>query len=179
MALKLAAVVLAAGSSRRYGPQNKLLQDWNGQPMVRHVVDTVQESRVAEEIVVVTGWDGDAVEVALEGFQCVRNPIWDTGMGLSLAVGVAACQADGYLVVLGDMPYVSAETLRRLREAWEAYPTCPVVPGRVSPPLIVPSHYRRDIFSLVGDEGCRAFLKPGGWIYVDTDPEELRDVDTR
>ncbi len=177
MALKLAAVVLAAGSSRRYGAANKLLSDWQGMPMVRHVVETVAASGVAQEVVVVTGWDGDAVEAALEGFHCVRNPIWETGMGLSLAVGVAACQADAYLIVLGDMPYVSIGTLQRLREAWEAYPTCPTVPGRVSPPLIVPSHYRRDIFSLVGDEGCRAFLKPGGWIFAEVDEAELRDID--
>ncbi len=58
------ALLLAAGSSRRFGAANKLLQMVSGRVVVAHVCAALAASRVAE-IVVVTGDDADAVRSAL------------------------------------------------------------------------------------------------------------------
>src|SRR5262245_59469974 len=63
---RVAAIVLAAGRSTRMGPQNKLLADIAGKPMVRRVVETALASK-ARPVLVVSGHQADEVAAALEG----------------------------------------------------------------------------------------------------------------
>ncbi len=178
---KLAAVVLAAGASRRYGAQNKLLSDWKGEAMVSRVVRSVLESGAAQDVVVVTGYQWELVESAVvKGDGAIRfahNPRWESGMGTSIAAGVGAIAADGYLIALGDMPNVAAETLCRLRDAWETDVERPVIPGRISPPLILPARLRSQALLLDGDRGCRMLLEAEICLQVSVDVHELEDFD--
>ena len=79
-----AAVVLAAGRSRRFGRANKLLRPVAGTPMVRRVVETALESR-ARPVIVVTGHEAEAIEAALAGLPLVlaRNPDYGSGLARS------------------------------------------------------------------------------------------------
>jgi GTP:adenosylcobinamide-phosphate guanylyltransferase len=78
----VAAIVLAAGQSRRMGACNKLLLPIDGVPMIRRVVDNVVASR-ADPVVVVTGFEPERVENALSdcGVRLVHNPLYEQGMG--------------------------------------------------------------------------------------------------
>jgi CTP:molybdopterin cytidylyltransferase MocA len=77
---RVAAVVLAAGRSSRMGPQNKLLADLGGKPMVRRVVKTALASR-ARPVLVVTGHMAADVAAALRGTWAS-----ETGRGESRSV---------------------------------------------------------------------------------------------
>src|SRR5258705_2621837 len=86
-ALGIAAVVLAAGRSRRMGDQNKLLLPWrDGEPIVRHVALAALAVRPLEVVVVVRP-DLFDLAGALAGLpvSLVGNPSWDEGMGTSLS----------------------------------------------------------------------------------------------
>lgn len=113
----IAAVVLAAGASRRFGKANKLLAPFDGTALVARVVQTLAAAGI-EDIVAVTGCDAEAIAAALTGHRvrCVHNARWEAGMGGSIAVGVAALAADvrGALLVPGDMPLLAAETVGAL-----------------------------------------------------------------
>src|SRR3954462_526290 len=117
-ALGIAAVVLAAGRSRRMGDQNKLLLPWrDGEPIVRHVAAAALAVRPLEVVVVVRP-DLFALAGALAGLpvRLVGNPAWTEGMGTSLAAGIAALgpTVQGALVLLGDSPGVEPGILAAL-----------------------------------------------------------------
>ena len=110
---RIAAVVLAAGMSRRMGPTNKLLTAVEGAPMVVRAVDASLSSK-AGPVIVVTGHESERVTEILgrkRKITIVHNPDYAQGLSTSLARGLAAVpsECDGALICLGDMPRVRAE----------------------------------------------------------------------
>ncbi|MEM8856323.1 MAG: NTP transferase domain-containing protein, partial [Pseudomonadota bacterium] len=107
-----AAIVLAAGRSTRMGAANKLIEEVDGKAMVRRVCEAALASRAAP-VIVVTGHAPDAVAGALEGLEVrlCHNADYADGLSTSLRAGLNALpsDADAALVVLGDMPLVTAD----------------------------------------------------------------------
>ena len=104
----VAAVVLAAGASTRFGsPKQRLLAD--------EVVARVR--RAVDDVVVVLG----AHEIETEA-RTVRCPDWERGPGASLRCGLAALPegAEAAVVVLADGPDLDPEAVRRVVQAWRA-----------------------------------------------------------
>ena len=120
----IAAIVLAAGRSTRMGAANKLTADVGGKPMVRRVV----EAALASCGVAGAGGDrppgrgraGGAGRARRSRF--VDNPDYAVGLSSSLKAGIRAVPpaADGALVLLGDMPQITAAHLDRLIAAFAA-----------------------------------------------------------
>jgi len=115
--VKTAALVLAAGQSRRMGKANKLLARIEGKALVRAAVEAATASR-ADKVVVVTGHEAAKVEAALGGLDisCVRNSAYAEGLSTSLAAGIDALaeQFDRVIILLGDMPLVTAAMIDRM-----------------------------------------------------------------
>jgi len=165
--MRIAALVLAAGLSRRMAPRNKLLvADQSGRSMVSRVASTALASR-AETVIVVTGHQADAVTASLQGLavSCVHATDYAQGMSASLRAGIAALPAgfEGALVCLGDMPLISAGLLDRLMEAFEAaarpaiiLPLCDGVRGN---PLLWDHAFFGAFATLSGDRGARPLLE--------------------
>jgi molybdenum cofactor cytidylyltransferase len=89
--VSVAAILLAAGASRRMG-QPKPLLPWGDRPLIAWELDQLFQSCV-EEIVIVTGARADDVRRALGpagARYCVFNPRWAQGRSGSLATGVRA-----------------------------------------------------------------------------------------
>ena len=118
----IAVVILAAGQSRRMGNINKLLANIDGVPMVQRTTDAVLHSR-AGPIVVVTGHEAARIRTVLGNRQVtiVDSPDYKTGLSASLRAGLNAVPADcdGALIVLGDMPLVTAAQLDKLIAAFD------------------------------------------------------------
>ena len=93
--MSVAAIVLAAGASRRMGSPKPLL-DWGGRPLIAWELDQLMASCV-DEIVIVTGAGADEVRRALgpSARYCVFNPRWPHGRATSLVMGVQALLAGG------------------------------------------------------------------------------------
>jgi molybdenum cofactor cytidylyltransferase len=167
---RVAAVILAAGESRRFGPDNKLLAEVGGAPLVRRVVDAVQQCGISE-IVVVTGHDRLAVEKALDDlpvhFQYNSN--WERGMGTSIAAGVSALgvDVDGAFIVPGDMALLSPNLICKLIDVFEednggliAVPVTARWEQRN--PVLWPRSYFSKLASLDGAEGAKKLLAEFG-----------------
>lgn len=163
--MKVGAVVLAAGQSKRMGATNKLLASIDGRPIVAHVVDALIEAAV-EPIVVVVGHEAGRVREALaeRAVSFVENPDYTDGIGSSVRTGAAALmnQVDGALFVLGDMPKVRSDDVRRLVEAFDpdtGRSICvPVYQGRRGNPLLWASRFFEAMQTLAGDVGARSLL---------------------
>lgn len=182
--MRIAAIVLAAGRSTRMG-HFKLLADLAGVPMVRRVVEAVRGSSIAA-VYVVTGHQADGVAAALAGGDAhlVHNPRFAEGLATSLAAGIAALPADidGAVVVLGDMPGVTAATIDALLAAFEpGRVVVPVQGGEIGNPILWPREAFARMSALTGDAGARRLLPAfeGRVARVDvTDSDIFGDVDT-
>ncbi|CAB1369285.1 NTP transferase domain-containing protein [Denitratisoma oestradiolicum] len=162
---RIAALVLAAGRSSRMGERNKLLCPVAGQPMVRRVVEAALGSRCAQ-VMVVTGHQAEQVETALAGCPVSRvfNPDYAEGMASSLRAGLQALPRDteAVLVVLADMPWISAAHLDRLIATFDPARPAILVPereGRRGNPLLWPRAYFDEMSQLQGDVGARLLLE--------------------
>ena len=114
------AVILAAGQGKRMRSSlPKVLHPLAGRPMVRYVVDAAREAGFRRCVVVIAP-DGDAVRAALgDGIDYVTQA---EALGTGHAVAQAqqaAVEAEQLLVLNGDVPLVTAETLARLARAHE------------------------------------------------------------
>lgn len=163
--MSIAALVLAAGHSRRMGNANKLLLPLGGRPLVAWGVEAALASR-ADPVLVVTGYQAETVEAALAGYpvRLVRNPDAGDGLSSSLRRGLEALPAGarGVLVCLGDMPGVTAAHLNTLIAAFagEEDVCVPTLNGQWGNPVLWGRHHVPALMALTGDAGGRRLL-PG------------------
>jgi molybdenum cofactor cytidylyltransferase len=185
--LRVAAVVLAAGSASRMATsgKHKLLAAFDGVPLVRRSVETVKHSR-ADEVVLVTGYRAADIEQAVTGLDCpiVHNPDFASGMASSLKAGLAAVRddADGLLVVLADMPGILPEHTDAMIDAFRAEEGRAIVRavsgGKRGNPVILPAATFDAISKLTGDIGARPVIERSGLAVIDVDIGEAAHVDT-
>ena len=186
--LKVAAVVLAAGQSRRMGPANKLLMEIEGVPLVRRTVEALRASDVCE-VVVVTGHQEAEVRQALAGLDVtiVRNPRYVDGLSTSLKAGLDAVSPDaGAAVVgLGDMPGVTGEHVNRLIAGFDPDAAkaigVPVHNGKRGNPVLWARRFFEDMRGVSGDVGAKALIGANESLVYEVefgDTAVLTDLDT-
>lgn len=180
---RIAGVLLAAGSGARFGG-HKLLAPWRDGAAVavaaaRNLIDALPDCvavlRPGDEIL--------ASLLAAEGLRIVVNPNADDGMGTSLACGVAAAEADGWVIALADMPAIRRATIQAVAEALAAGAplAAPAYHGQRGHPIGFARRFRAALAALDGDRGGRDILAQHAdelrLIEVD-DPGVLVDIDS-
>lgn len=184
--MTIAALILAAGRSSRMGARNKLLADLGGKPLIARTVANVVASR-ARPIVLVTGHMAEAVREAAgdSSIAIAHNRDFTDGMASSLRAGLAAAPADaeGALVMLGDMPLIGADILDRLIAEAAARPSAsaivPTVDGEWAHPVLLRRILFDEAMALTGDAGARRILRERGdvaTLAID-EPALLMDAD--
>jgi molybdenum cofactor cytidylyltransferase len=161
---RIAAVVLAAGMSRRMGT-NKLLAEVDGVPIVVRAVDALLASR-AQEVVVVVGHEAHRIRATLAGraVRFVENPLYEEGLGASLRAGITALEdVDGALIALGDMPWIRTEHADALIAAFDPtseHSICvPIHAGKRGHPVLWSARHFEEMRALGGDIGARTLLE--------------------
>lgn len=163
----VAAVILAAGRSTRMGA-NKLLLPLGGEAVVRRVARAALTS-AARPVLVVTGHDAAAVAAALEGLpvRLVPNAAYADGFATSVAAGIDALppEADGALMIPGDMPLLTPAILDALIDAFRREPgadaVVPTADGRRGNPALISRSLFPRARDLRGDVGFRALFGTG------------------
>lgn len=183
--MSVAAILLAAGSATRFG-SDKLLH-----PLPHDVPIALQAARhlgavFEENVFVVIRPEAKALSDLFrsEGCKVVVCENAAEGMGASLACAVrAAGAADGYLVALGDMPFIRASTIAAVRDALAggALLAAPYFRGRRGHPVGIAAAFRAELEAMKGDEGARRLLEahPDRLTKIPVgDPGVIRDIDT-
>lgn len=186
-ALLTAALVLAAGGSRRLARPKQLL-DWDGRPLLEHVLAAAFSWPVAGVVVVL----GASAEEILERVDfgeaiAVVNPEWEEGLAATLRVGLdflsQEARWEAVLVALGDQPLIPPEVPPALLAAAEETGRPVVIPvyryQRGNPVLVARPLWGR-LMSLQGDAGAGALFRAHpAWVQeVRFDRAAPADVDT-
>jgi CTP:molybdopterin cytidylyltransferase MocA/xanthine/CO dehydrogenase XdhC/CoxF family maturation factor len=184
---RIAAIVLAAGTSSRMG-RNKLIELVRGKPLIRQAVDAALASQL-NPVLVVTGHEADKISVALNGapLTIVHNDKFSEGLSASIRAGIAAVPEDceGAMILLGDMPDISPALIDRLIAAFDpagGHAICVATAGdRHGHPVLWARPFFPKIMSLKGDRGARDLLEAHAHqiIEIDTgDDAPVADIDT-
>jgi CTP:molybdopterin cytidylyltransferase MocA len=163
---RVAGVLLAAGEGSRLG-RPKALVEIGGRTLAERGAALLREGG-ADPVVVVTG----AAHAAPPGTIAVHNPDWRTGMGSSLAAGLAALRAvpqgpagtriTAAVIALADQPLIGAEAVRRLIAARDSGAAIAVAAydGRPRNPVLIAREHWDGVLALAsGDTGARPFLR--------------------
>jgi molybdenum cofactor cytidylyltransferase len=154
----IAGVVLAAGASKRFG-RNKLLLTLDGESLVRRAAKAALGAGLSP-VVVVVGHEAGVIGRELSGLavRAVVNADHARGMNTSLAAGIAAVgsEAGAAIVLLADMPHVTADMVARLA-AEHRRTAAPLVASDYEGVHAPPTLYGRAIFPELGGpegDGC-------------------------
>jgi CTP:molybdopterin cytidylyltransferase MocA len=182
-----AAVVLAAGESRRVGEQ-KLLLPFATSTVIGCVVAALAEAG-ADPIVVVAGAQAGEIASALEGAsaQVAQNPDPQRGMLSSLQVGVQALPAGiaRFLVAPGDQPRLRSEDVTRVLDEQTRTATGIAIAcyqGKRGHPVVFDGGYRDEVLALTDTQTLRDLIHahPDDVVNVECDSDGvIRDIDTR
>ncbi|WP_370660089.1 nucleotidyltransferase family protein [Massilia timonae] len=187
-AMALTGILLAAGRGRRFDPagqRNKLLQRLPGGELVVAASARTLLAVFPRVVAVAPPDDGGVGDVLRQlGCEVTVCPDADGGMGLSLAHAIRHsldAPGQGWLVALGDMPFVAPVTLQALAAAIEegAAIAAPLFEGRRGNPVAFGARHRDDLLALDGDQGARRLLAGSPVAAIDVpDPGILRDIDS-
>lgn len=181
----IAALILAAGRSTRFGAPNKLLADFRGQPMLRHVLGIAEAAGIAPRLLV-TGHEAAAVRAQAGRATVIDNPDYRMGLSTSIRAGIAALpeDIDAAFILLGDMPRVRPATLERLAAVSRDDPALAFVPvfeGRWGNPVLVRRSLFPSLMQLHGDQGARKLLEASREVLREVPVDDagvLADFDT-
>ena len=173
--MSVAAVLLAAGLSRRFGTDDKLATPLDGVPLGLHAARTLAGLPLDHRIVVTRQSSLD-----WPGFTPLINDRPERGMGHSLALGVRTARMLGVsvvLVALADMPFVSSRHFASLLSCYRDPDSlaCSGDGTRRMPPALFGSRWFDALEDLSGDAGARALLGKAQLLIADA--HELADID--
>ena len=157
----VAAVVLAAGASRRYGSP-KQLAVVDGRTLIEHVIGTAMEAGLEPLIVVVPIWLSPPTGLDLERARWIRNAFPERGVSLSLRLGLGAVDSavSAALILLGDQPGILPATIAAVIKARGDRPLVAAsADGVLAPPVLIERTHFHLADELAGDVGLRDLLR--------------------
>lgn len=185
--MQIVGILLAAGRGRRFDPsgvRDKLLQVLPDGEAVA-VASARRLLAVIPRVIAVVPPADRGVADTLRALGCEVTVCLDadTGMGASLAHAVAASlpAAEGWVIALGDMPFLQGATVQALCDALAAGAdiAAPVCGGRRGNPVGFGTARVQALLALTGDEGARRIVRGAPVVEVDVDdPGIFRDIDT-
>lgn len=186
--MSIAALVLAAGQGSRFrqvagAHTDKLTArcaglDGQDERVLEHVLKGIAHR--VQRCLVVTRPDSLEVIALAEAYGCEVVVLESAGMGESLAAGVCASRdASGWLVVLGDMPFILGSTLDAVLGAMnEQKISVPVGAQGYGHPVAFGQGFAASLMALAGDQGARKLFAPERVVEVlVTDPGIYQDID--
>lgn len=170
--MPVAAIILAAGESRRLGQPKQLLA-WEGETLLNRAIRMATEAG-AGPVLAVLGARFASVSASVQSRTVIKvhNDRWRQGIGASIEAGmralaVCAPESAGVLLMNCDQPLLSADHLRLLMHTFESHGPRAIAASAYGGVRGVPAVFPRETFeelrSLHGDKGARAIIERGLW----------------
>jgi molybdenum cofactor cytidylyltransferase len=184
---RVGCVVLAAGESRRFGPDTiKQLAPARGKPLAQRAIDTAAGS-TSLTCTLVVGAHAQAIMDSVDARRCavVENGDWREGIASSLRAGLAAHLADDACIfMVADQPFVNVADVDRLIAAHSGarHAIVALRAGDVwGTPMLFPREDFQGLLALHGDAGAKRYAQrhTGRLLFVDAaSSDAFADVDT-
>jgi molybdenum cofactor cytidylyltransferase len=182
----IVGIILSAGESKRMGTPKQLLP-WGDTIVLQRIIDVTAASRLERvELILGSRAEEIASRITLPAkARLLINEAYREGMGSSVKCGVrnAPAEAEAYMLLLGDQPFIEEAVIDRLIDCHHAGSqgiTIPVYSGRRGHPVIFDARYREELLS-IGDQGAREVVhKHAADIFEVSveSPNVLADMDT-
>ena len=159
-ARSVGAVILAAGSSRRYGSPKQLVVV-DGMTLLEHAIEAAAIAGLQPVAAVVPVWLSRPARYDDERLHWIRNPFPERGLSLSLRLGLNALgsEVEAGVILLGDQPRLPPETIRGLVAARGDRPiVASAADGILAPPVLIERSHFHLAEGLGGDIGLRQVL---------------------
>ena len=182
---QIGCVIMAAGSSLRFGKNNKLLENFDDATVIERVLDAVPYS-LLDRCLLVAGSEEIINMASKYNIQVLINTKPELGVGRTIKLGTAALGPlyDGYMYIVGDQPLLTCESLTNLINFWRENPTsiASLAYGqRIGNPMIFPKLYYAEMMGLADNEYGRVVYRRHSeqlkTVQV-PDEYELIDIDT-
>ncbi len=194
--MPIAAIILAAGQSRRLGRPKQLLT-YGGETLLNRAIRIAAEAG-GSPVIAILGAHFDAIVATIQSPSVlpVHNDHWRQGMGSSIeagmrALGVCAPEASGVLLMSCDQPRLTADHLRMLLAAFASQDSPVIVAssyaGIEGVPAVFPCAAFAGLRALRGDKGARSVIErapfpvvaiefAGGEVDIDS-PQDLANLE--
>ena len=179
-------IVLAAGLSNRFGPENKLVSFINNKSIINHTIDMLLRTFVIEDIIIVLGHDYQTIIKFINNskIKYIKNKYFKKGIGTSISAGMSEIDSNtvGVMIIPGDMPFLQKDDLNKLQNKFielnYSKVVCPQYNSIVGNPIILPKSYFETLQTLNNDFGAKQFLKDKDLVFVETSITTTFDIDT-
>lgn len=185
--MSLHTLILAAGSSSRFGDDMKQLAEVGGRSLLARAV-AAAESVTPGNVCLVVGYNHSQLSSQAVSASVLINHNWRQGLGSSIAAGVAQLPAScsGVLLFLCDQVALTTADLTALCAAYTQHSagveTQPVVcanyRGAKGVPAIFPPRLFTQLASLRGDVGAKSILHSDAAVISIAMPNAATDIDT-
>jgi molybdenum cofactor cytidylyltransferase len=185
---RIAAILLAAGRSARFGDADKLMADYRGKPLITHALGHVASLPFAHHVAVVRPVAQAPVihrKFDRRGYALVVNEAGDADLSSSIALGVATVEkiaairkVKGVVLCLADMPDANPTHLNHLCLAAEDIRSVVATTDGFGPlfPAFIGRRHFAELMALRGDQLPRILMNHG--VLIETGNSVLRDIDT-
>jgi len=184
----LSAIVLAAGSSKRMGAENKLLLPYKSKTIIEATILNILDAGI-KEVIVVTGYEADKITMTVQYLpvRLIYNTTYEKGMTTSIQKGVEAARGSGYMICLADMFAITPTEYIKLQTFFDACiakdEQCICIPrynNEKGNPVIFSQYYKQPILKHAEMEGCKEIVQANKehihWIEMDS-RNILQDLD--
>lgn len=181
--MTIAAIILAAGSSRRLGQPKQLLR-LDGESLLRATAITVRATS-CDQVCAVLGANATKIAPELDGLgvTVLHNAGWSEGMASSIRCGVTWAMHGGHdavAICVCDQPRLTARHVDELIAKYRA--TGAVVAsrydGKLGVPAVFPRPQFRQLLALTGDQGARSVIANSPDTIAMAWPDGAQDIDT-
>lgn len=182
--MKTGLVILAAGSAKRFGTE-KLLEEFDGKPLLQIVLDNLRDAPCYKKVVVLRP-DFPMDGFCFSGYEVILNYNHIEGISSSLKAGFNEFLLEepvGVFIALGDMPFIYSSDVVEIRKRIE--PKDPkiisfVYGGKKGFPTFIPNSFFKRIMELHGDRGASVLIRDNRAVFepIEGQKRHCFDIDT-
>ena len=160
----IAAILLAAGQSKRMIDENKLSKKFQNTPLINHSIKNILSSHI-DELIIVVGYQKEIIENLIEKnnkIKIIFNKNFKTGMASSIKVGLSLLskKTEAFFICLGDMPMINKKIYNQLISYKNKKDIIvPTYNGIQGNPVLFPKFMKPSIMSINGDVGAKKILE--------------------
>ena len=160
----IAAILLAAGQSKRMAGENKLTKEIQGTPLIKHSVKNILASSI-DELIVVLGHQKETIEKLIDKNKKIKfvfNKDFESGIASSIKTGLnnLSEKTEAFFICLGDMPMVNPNIYNQLIKSINKREIIvPTYKGQQGNPVLFAKSMKEKIINISGDVGAKKILE--------------------